>query len=43
VTHTLLNAWVDRTDEREALPAAVPAAAVPLALEERPQGIEAGH
>jgi predicted PurR-regulated permease PerM len=29
VTHTLLNAWVDRTDEREALPATVPAAGGP--------------
>jgi len=50
VTHTLLDAWVDRTDERDELAAAVPMAAVPprvaaspLALEEQPQGIEAGH
>lgn len=50
VTHTLLDAWVNRADERGALTAAVPVAgapprvaASPLALEDQPQGIEAGH
>ena len=48
VTHTLLDAWVNRTDERDAPAATVPVAvpprvAGPLTLEDQPQGIEAGH